>query len=175
MGTGAARSSFSWIERRGLEQCKLMRVWTIPTLALIAVLGVGGGVHLGRSATAEIGPRYIEEAGSRSFAGLSPYRGPERAYPSTVGADTGFGSGCIGCREFPEEYYPRPDLTPDDGAASAWTPAEEPPLAYAVHQAGIEAEPEPEPAFAEVERYTHYPVASEDAPEPPVTQAGSAE
>lgn len=136
----------------------------IVMTALLAVLGVGTGVHLGRSAIAEINPLYYSEpqAGA-SYAELSGYGRPREASPPAGEPEyamAGLGTGCIGCRTYPEEYYPQTEPQVDGYAASARAPREELVPQYAVYEAGAYAQ-----ASDEVTAYSNYPVSEDEDPE----------
>jgi hypothetical protein len=132
----------------------------------LSILGAALGVTLGRSAIAEINPAYFNEPEESFHADLSPYRSPDWAQvqaieyqaqqPVVIGD---LGSGCIGCRDYPVEYYPQHDPAVDgyeDGyAASAQPPA----------QVIIVATPAADPARMEqVQRYASYQVSSDEKP-----------
>lgn len=88
---------------------------TISTAGVLALLGVGAGVHLGRSAIAEINPIYYSEAPTRFHADLSPYRstGSAPSISLAQGGDAPIAGDCVGCRTYPEEYYPIHDASID--------------------------------------------------------------
>jgi hypothetical protein len=133
---------------------------TLPVLAGLSLLGTAVGVHLGRSAIAEINPAYFSEPEERFHADLSPYRSADWAqvqaaeYESAQQA-VGLGSGCVGCRDYPEEYYPRPESAVDGYVVTAGAPPVPVEIVY-VEQA-------PDPARQRVERYASYPVSAEEA------------
>ncbi len=138
---------------------------TIPTLAVLAVAGIGSGVYLGKAAIAEIDPAYYNEPETRFHADLTPYRPSTSAAVYRAGQltpaelDQALGSGCVGCRTYPEEYYPEQDPAVEP-ERNRWAEAAEQPAAQpAVYTS------EPDEArsadFASVERYTGYQVASE--------------
>ncbi len=81
---------------------------TLPTVGLLALAGIGAGIQLGHSAIAEINPMYFSQPATRFHADLSANRPLESAPPALLrqATDSAFGTGCIGCRTFPEEYYP---------------------------------------------------------------------
>jgi hypothetical protein len=144
---------------------------TLPTLAVLAVAGSVTGVYLGRSAIAEINPAYYNEPETRFHADLVPQRAsfdPPSAYQadglSQAELDQALGSGCVGCRTYPEEYYPVHESSVDKYqpgyAEMIDTPAPQP--------AAYTSEPEdPERAadFATVERYANYRVSEGPARE----------
>ncbi|MDP8912328.1 MAG: hypothetical protein M3N39_01970 [Pseudomonadota bacterium] len=81
---------------------------TLPTAALLALAGIGAGIYLGHSAIAEINPMYFSQPATRFHADLSANRPFESAPPALLpqARDPALGTGCIGCRTYPEEYYP---------------------------------------------------------------------
>ncbi|MEA3053178.1 MAG: hypothetical protein QOG72_2081 [Sphingomonadales bacterium] len=135
---------------------------TLPVMAGLSLIGAGSGVYLGRSAIAEINPVHFHAPETRFHADLVPYRSPDWAQVQVgeyqqAALVTGLGDGCIGCRDYPVEYYPRHDPAVD-ASASAPGPA----LEFA------EAAPEPErdPELARVERYASYPLTADDQAAP---------
>ncbi len=135
---------------------------TLPVLAGLSLLGTAVGVHLGRSAIAEINPAYFSEPETRFHADLAPYRSADWAqvqaaeYQQAQMVD-GLGDGCINCRDYPEEYYPRREPAAD-GYADGWAASipEEPVEIVFVEQ-------EPDPARQRIEHYASYPVSAEEA------------
>ncbi|MEA3053880.1 MAG: hypothetical protein QOG72_2783 [Sphingomonadales bacterium] len=139
---------------------------TLPVLAGLSILGAALGVNLGRSAVAEINPAYYQEPEEHFHADLVPYRSPDWAQAQAAGYQAAqqpvvigdLGSGCIGCRDYPVEYYPKHDPAVDgyqDGyAASAPQPA----------QVVIVETPAPDPAREQVQRYASYQVSSDEKP-----------
>ncbi len=84
---------------------------TIPIVGALTLVGVGAGIHLGNAAIGEINPMYFSEPETRFHADLSPYRpsdSPRRIVLAKAG-DPALGTGCVGCRTYPEEYYPTQD------------------------------------------------------------------
>ena len=81
---------------------------TLPTVGLLALAGIGAGIHLGHSAIAEINPMYFSQPATRFHADLSANRPVDSAPPALLpqAKDIASGTGCIDCRAFPEEYYP---------------------------------------------------------------------
>jgi hypothetical protein len=135
------------------------------TMAVLSVAGAALGVHLGRSAIAEINPAYYSDPEPRFHADLVPYRSPDWAQVQAAEQASlieGLSTGCIGCRTWPEEYHPVRDHAvngyEDGHAASAeYVPAvPEPPREAS------------DPEWEAVERYAAYPVsAAEEAAGPP--------
>jgi len=144
---------------------------TIATVAVLAVAGSMSGVYLGRSAIAEINPAYYDEPETRFHADLVPNPPSfEAASVHRAGAltpaeyDRALGSGCVGCRTYPEEYYPVHDSSVDKYqpgyAEMIETPAPQP-AAYAPDP---QQEQERAADFAVVARYAGYPVEEEAEP-----------
>ena len=138
---------------------------TTATLGVLAIAGSATGVFLGRAAVSEINPIYFSERADTFHGDLVAYRpqvaGEADIYRagqlSPAEMAQALGTGCVGCRTYPEEYRPRQD------------PAVEPeryrelssdaPVQLAVYdpqadEAGRSAD------FAQVERYSSYPVAA---------------
>ena len=139
---------------------------TLPTIAGLALLGSVGGAWLGNSAISEINPVYYTEREPRFHADLSPYQSPDWAQVQVgeyqeASLIEGLGTGCIGCRDYPEDYVPRPDPAVDgheDGwaASTGFEPAE-------VQAALAEAPADPE--WERVGRYAAYRVSAEEREE----------
>jgi hypothetical protein len=133
--------------------------------ALLAVVGVGTGVQLGRSAISEINPLYYSEPETGgSYARLSGYATPgETAAPieQPEYALTALGTGCIGCRSQTVEYYSEAEPRMDGYAASAPVPREQPMLQHTVYEAGAYAE-----AAEAVAPYASYSISEDEDPGP---------
>ena len=86
----------------------MARAVTLPLIGTLALTGIGVGIQLGYSAIAEIDPIYYSQPETRFHADLSPYRPSTATPPATLAATDvpALGSGCIGCRNYPEEYIP---------------------------------------------------------------------
>jgi hypothetical protein len=139
----------------------------LPTAALLSLIGAGVGVHLGNAAISEINPAYLsaEEPRSRFYADLTANRPRDWAavqVSELQAAESGrsLGTGCVGCRTYPEEYYPVHEASlgkPHTGWAEVSqeaAPAETPQAA------------EPAVELASVERYAHFPVSAEEELQP---------
>ncbi len=115
---------------------------TISTVGVLALLGVGAGVHLGYSAIAEINPIYYSEAQTRFHADLSPYSRWDAAPEMMMvnAGDPAPRSDCVGCRTYPEEYYPIHDASIDRYSSSYARDAD-----AALATAAVELPEEPEP------------------------------
>jgi len=144
---------------------------TLPTMAALSIAGAALGVHLGHSAIAQINPAYFAEPEPRFHADLAPNRSPDWAQVQVAeyqdaGLIEGLGTGCVGCRAYPEEYRPVADPA-IDGREDGWAAS-----AQYVAAAPVEspAEPAPDPEREAVMRYASYPVAAggekEEAPAP---------
>jgi len=141
-------------------------------LAIVSLAGVGGGAYLGRSAIAEIDPLYFSAPqGTKSYAALGSYQSPDwaEAKPASLQTDDGLGlgTGCIGCRAYPEEYRPDRRGIDEDGNVVDPYAATNPPTRYALFEP---AEPTGaelaevalrETELRDIERYSTYPVTQE--------------
>jgi hypothetical protein len=135
--------------------------------ALLSLFGAAFGVYLGNSAINEINPAYYDadQPSSRFYADLSS--NPPRDWAVVQvrelhRAEQGLPihPTCIGCRTYPEEYYPVHDASlgkPQIG----WAEVED--TSPEVQAAVVQEAPE----FASVERYTEFPVSQEEAAEGP--------
>lgn len=128
---------------------------TLPLVGALALAGVGAGIQLGHSALAEINPIYYSAPPTRFHSDLVA-NPPSMAAPQMAVAETEqaapLGNGCVGCRTYPEEYYPIHDATVDDS-----------PGVYAVdgakvRVAAVQEQPDPEAdrLRSEIERVTLY-------------------
>ena len=143
----------------------MARSMTLPTVGALALLGVATGLHLGQSAIAEINPvHFSPEKPSNFYADLTPGGRQGSPQQRLAGASgSAGGAECIGCRTFPEEYFPEHDpsvdfpAAPEPGAASDFT----------IELASTEMEPAEEVArrragLDQVERYARAPVTLEE-------------
>jgi hypothetical protein len=154
------------VEAAELLEDRMPHPLTLPVVAGLALLGTGAGLWLGNSAISQINPVYYSEAEDRFHADLVPYRSPDWAQVQVTeyqdaGLIEGLGSGCIGCRTWPEEYVPRSDPGMDgveDGwaASTAYSPTE-------VQAALAEAPDDPE--WEQVGRYASYQVSADERAE----------
>lgn len=140
---------------------------TFPALALLAAVGAGTGVYLGRAAVAEINPAYFSEPESRFHGDLVPYGGAGTAgyragELSSANLDQALGKSCVGCRAYPEEVVLVHRGTAGKAEVGYAEMASEPVRAVAYEQT-------PTPEFAAVERYSSYPV--ETAVAEPIVQS----
>src|SRR5687768_17027176 len=88
--------------------------FTISTVTALALTGAGLGLYLGKSAIAEINPAYFGGAYSESrfHADLVPNRpnfDAQQARLQDASLVSGYGTGCVGCLTYPEEYFPNPE------------------------------------------------------------------
>ena len=113
---------------------------TLPTAAVLALAGIGAGIHLGHSAIAEIDPMYFSQEATRFHSDLSANRPVDSSPPGPLAqaTDPALGPNCIGCRTFPEEYYPVREASLDDYSGGYATTAEAPQIEAA------EEQPDPE-------------------------------
>lgn len=131
------------------------------TLACLSLVGAGAGVFLGRDAVGEINPIYFSERATSWHADLAANQPPAwETIPASSVTDAelgiGLGSGCVGCREYPEEYYPRHDesVDYDNWSGSASAPAEVMPASIG------NFEPVDDPDRRAIEAYSTYPVSA---------------
>ena len=141
----------------------------LPAAAMLALIGAGVGVHLGNAAIAEINPAYydVEQPRARFYADMTPNLGGRnweevhRAELRATRAGLPTQSTCVGCRTYPEEYYPVHEASlgkPQTG----WAEIDETPAVEM--EAEVEASAaDPDPQVILVHRYTHFPVTSEEA------------
>jgi hypothetical protein len=140
---------------------------TLPTVAGLALLGSATGIYLGNSAISQINPAYYSEPETRFHSDLTPYRSPDWAQVQVTeygdaGLIEGLGTGCIGCRAYPEEYIPRHDPAIDgatmDGTQDGWSASTG--VSPAEVQAAV-AEAPIEPEWQQVQRYAAYQVGAD--------------
>lgn len=130
------------------------------TLACLSLVGAGAGVFLGRDAVGEINPIYFTERETSWHADLAANQPPAwDTIPARAMSDAelgmGLGSGCVGCGEYPEEYYPRHDDSVDYDSWSSSTSAPD------VMPASIgNFEPANDPDRRAIEAYSTYPVSA---------------
>lgn len=146
----------------------MARARDLPILGGLALIGAGAGLHLGWSAIGEINPVYFSRAHpASSFHGDL---GPNRSYdsgpqmPSIEQAGTRApGTGCVGCRPYPEEYRP----VPDPAIEQLYAPARERAASISVELAAYGHEPPEQAArrkadLERVELYSRAPVTVEE-------------
>jgi hypothetical protein len=150
---------------------------TLPMVAGLSILGAALGITFGRSAVAEINPAYFSESEDDFHADLVPNRSPDWAQvqqteyrsaqqPVLIGE---LGSGCVRCADYPVAYVPRHDPAVDLYSGTDEAVAPQP------AQIVIVETPAPDPAREQIQRYSSYPVSSEEKPvqvaEAPAEQA----
>jgi hypothetical protein len=135
---------------------------------MLTLVGAGLGIHLGNASVAEINPQYFSERQTRFHADLSPNRSrPTDIYRARQDmGDAGLlGSGCLGCRDFPEEYYPDHDPAVDSPSGSDFEPQAELRLASLEEQSSEEVEHR-QASLDRIQRYAGFAISSEDATAP---------
>ena len=143
---------------------------TLPTLSLVALLGAGVGVHLGRSAIAEIDPAYFSRPASRFHADLTPFRSSARVSPLPTAGEAAPvpEPGCYGCAAPAAGNVPvYQAVATSEGSAEPLTELDAglseraPPVEDLQRQAEL----------ARVELYASYPVSSDDEAAVPIVEA----
>ena len=138
--------------------------WTLTTIGILSVAGAALGIHLGKLSVSEINPIYFQVSPTRFHSDLSPYRS-QAAGSSMSWADSAtpmeLGTGCIGCRTYPEEYFPQRDAIVDDVVEDA--PEEQAPVQLAA------AETAPDTSMVErqadldrLQRYARFSISAEE-------------
>lgn len=89
----------------------MRRLITLQNAAALAIAGTGLGIFFGNTAIDAIDPHFYAPLPSAHYASLTPYRGaaisaPEPIQASAAETRVALGSGCVGCRTYPEEYHP---------------------------------------------------------------------
>jgi hypothetical protein len=159
----------------------MARAVDLSILGTLALVGAGTGLHLGRSAIAEINPVHFSSAeGASTFHGdLVPNRSWDSApsIPSEQADALALGSGCIGCRTYPVDYRPVPDPAIEQIFARSEEPSGSVPVQLAVYQEEAAEEAARRKADLErVELYSRAPieVQEEKVEAPAVEQAAPA-
>ncbi len=138
---------------------------SLPTAGLLALLGAGAGIHLGRSAIAEINPiDFGREADSSFYAELTPHHNLDSA-PRALSEsdDIALGSGCVGCRTYPEEYHPVHDPAVDlSGRLDSSSSTQAPVQLSAYQQEAAEDLARRKADLQRVELYARAPVSMEE-------------
>jgi hypothetical protein len=133
---------------------------TIPLLTGLAVVGIVGGMSLGKAAISDINPAYFSDPPSRFHADQTP-QGPGLGLQQVALQDaptaTGLGTGCFGCSAR-TEYYAAPAIVTYTHSWSADAQRAAAPEAYAP----AEAAPAPDPEIERVVRYASYPLTAEE-------------
>lgn len=138
--------------------------FSLPNVAFVAVAGIGLGLGLGQSAISEINPAYFGShySEARFHADLVPgganYGNAPQLRDATL--EYGLGSGCVGCRTYPEEYYPIHDPAVDTYADDTSAVADR-----IVQDADRDlAQIEGQVKQASLERYAHYQIETGEKP-----------
>jgi hypothetical protein len=139
----------------------------LPTAAMLALVGAALGVVLGNGAINEINPVHFqtEESRSRFYSDLTPqgYRDWQSVQAAEFrAAESGIdlGSGCVGCRTYPEEYVPVHEASLGK-ANTAWAEVTEEVVEAPAVRPAVELQ-EHGPDLEQVERYAHFPVTAEE-------------
>jgi hypothetical protein len=141
---------------------------TVPTIGVLALGGAALGMHLGEISVAEINPIYFQEPPTRFHADLAAYQSPTSGgYDARMDATAPIelGTGCVGCRTYPEEYYPVHDPAVDRIGEEVGT--QRAPVVLA--SAETVAPAERDPALDRLQRYSQFAVAAEEPQAPPST------
>jgi hypothetical protein len=146
----------------------MARAVDLSILGALALIGAGAGLHLGWSAIAEINPVHFSsaESGSAFHGDLVPNRswdsGPSIPGPEQADA-LALGSGCIGCRTFPEEDRPVPDPAIEQVYAQREEPSASAPVQLAAYQEEAPEEAARREADLErVELYSRAPISVQE-------------
>lgn len=166
---------------RKRDRVEMANPFSFSYLSGLAVAGVGLGVILGSSAISEIDTAYFRTALSSSsfhadLVANRPAFDSASAPLETASAPLGFGSSCIGCRTYPEEYYPIHDPAVD-GVSDSYSAFRTPPAEVILADAERYMDSRPSAVeLKNVERYAHYRVAEEEEAESaaPVQEAAPA-
>ncbi len=151
--------------------------FTLPTLTMLTVVGAGAGLFLGNSALSEIDPVYFSSPVRESsfHADLVP---GHPSWDAAAGAPvqnaafaSGFGTGCVNCRTYPEEYLPVPDSDFEARIASYDSPAR--PDDYADVSATAPESADFDNASSNIDRYTRFAVSADDQPAAVVQSAAA--
>lgn len=139
--------------------------FTLSSMTALALAGTGLGLYLGKSAVAEINPAYFGSAASETrfhsdLVAKRPTWDNPPAVLQNAALTTGYGTGCVGCRAYPEEYFPVHDPAVDENFDQATSNTDR-----IIEEAELEiAEMARRAQLASVERYAHYPVSDEEKP-----------
>lgn len=144
---------------------------TLPTVAALALAGMGFGVYLGKSAVAEINPAHFSAfSGSSFYSDLVP-NPPDRDAASEL-RDASFTADyamkCVGCRTYREDNAPVfaaefDDYEPYEADFADYGPAYVAPPADIIEDVDREiAEVARQAARESVARYTDFPVSKRE-------------
>lgn len=140
---------------------------TLSTMAGLAIAGAGLGLYLGKSAVSEIDPAHYSSpfSGSSFHADLAangPVLDNAPSLTETAAFASDLGSGCVGCRTYPEEYYPVYEPAMDSYGSSSPSFRIEPAETVIAKAEEFVAEA---PSLAEIEqvvRYAHFRVSQDE-------------
>jgi hypothetical protein len=140
--------------------------WTVATVGILTTAGAALGIHLGNTSVSEIDPIYFQKPETRFHSDLSPYRreasGNYVAWTDNAGRAE-LGTGCVGCRTYPEEYFPQRDAIIE--SAVEGVPEETPAVELAVAETMPDADLVERQADPDrLQRYARFSVTAEDAP-----------
>ena len=144
---------------------------TLPIAAGVAIVGSAAGIWLGNSSVGLINPIYYSEPETRFHADLAaqPPNWEQVQVAETDAMAEGIGTGCIKCRDYPEEVYPSsaayyrqpywsdPSWRDVDGEEDGWA-ASAPETGVRVVRASAEADPE----WERVQTYSAYRVSDDE-------------
>lgn len=144
---------------------------TLPTVAALALAGMGLGVYLGKSAIAEINPAHFSAfSGSSFYSDLVP-NPPDRDAASEL-RDASFTADyamkCVGCRTYREDNAPvfaaeLEDYEPYEAEFADYDAAYVAPAADIIEDVDREiAEVARRAARESVARYAHFPVSKRE-------------
>lgn len=140
---------------------------SLPMTTVLAIAGVGLGVHLGRDSVAQINPSFFDNSPpSRFYASLVPdppslaasgIRSPQ--HPDAIVLDDS--GNCASCGLSGQAVY----LADGSGYDQAYAQWSDPAPARAIAAAHVtgDAADAPDPALDRIERYASYPVTAEEA------------
>lgn len=139
----------------------MAKLFTLPSVAMVAVVGIGAGIHLGNGAANSINPFYSTPLPSRSYASVSP-AGTGGLHPISLSeAETRqtLGGACVGCRTYAEEYVPGSSLEQQQMPDGYYAASVGAPRGYrAAYVDFSEPAREPDSERTDIERYASYPV-----------------
>ncbi len=140
----------------------------LPTAAMLSLVGAALGVFLGNGAINEINPVHYqtEEPRSRFYADLTPqgYRdwaSVQAAEFKAAESGVDLGSGCVGCRTYPEEYVPVHEASLGK-FNTAWAEVSEQVAVEPAVEPAVEAGEDRADHLEQVEVYAHFPVTAEE-------------
>ena len=138
---------------------------SLPMTAVLAIAGVGLGVHLGRESIAQINPSFYDnDLPTRFYADLVPnppsfevagIQPPQ--HPDAIVLDES--GSCASCGLSGQAVY-LADGSGYDPAMAEWTEPAPPPVIPAAY---VSTETHADPDREMIERYASYPVSAEEA------------